>query len=280
MSTLWWKQFEIIYCDHIARYSSVCRVDYGRYELQYVAAGGVELEIDGRRYVVEAGGGWLMLPGICYTYRPLPDYGWWDHRFIVFSNATGDAWRAAGLLPEAPWWAPAGADLGAAMDRVMALAPRFHEPCCQIEALNVLERIFLDLRRPDADARPAWLAPVLRDLNGTAPPPDYATLAARHGMSLRTLIRQFQQWTGLTPHHYYVRARVKQAARLLETTGLSQKEIAARLGYADPAHFARQFKTVSGHSPGAVRTGGSGVEGHGNSVGATLLKKGTPQTPS
>lgn len=254
MSTPWWQTFKVPYCDHIPRYERECWRDTGRYELQYVAAGGVELEINGRRHVVEAGGGWLMLPGINYGYWPLPRYGWWDHRFMVFSNATGDAWRAAGLLPEAPWRAPAGADIAAAMDRVMALAPRFHEPCCRIDALNVLERIFLDLHLPEARTAPVWLAPVLRDLNGAAPPPDYATLAARHGMSLRTLFRQFRDWTGLTPHRYYVKARVKQAARLLETTGLSQKEIAARLGYADPAHFARQFKTISGHSPGADRT--------------------------
>ncbi len=256
MNAPWWQQFEVIYCDHIPQYRYACRVDYGRYELQYVAAGGVELEFNGCRQVVEAGGGWLMLPGICYTYRPLPKYGWWDHRFIVFNNATGDVWRAAGLLPEAPWRAPDGVDFGAAMDRIMALVPRFHEPCHRIDALNLLERLFLDLRRPDADARPAWLALVLRDLNGATPPPDYATLAARHGMSLRTLFRQFQKWTGQTPHQYYVKARVRQAARLLETTGLSQKEIATRLGYADPAHFARQFAAVNGRPPGAVRKSG------------------------
>ena len=276
MNTPRWQPFEVTYYDHVPRYVYACQVSFGHYELQYVAGGGVELEIDGCRHEVTAGGGWLNLPGHEYRYRPLPRYGWWDHRFIVFSNATGDAWRAAGLLPETPWRAPAGTDLGAAMDQIMALAPRFHDPCCRIDALNLLERIFLDLHGPAIRVGPPWLAAVLQTLDGDARPPDYATLAARHGMSLRTLFRQFQEWTGLTPHQYYVKARVRQAARLLETTGLSQKEIAARLGYADPAHFARQFKTVTGHSPGAVRTGGSGVGGQGNGVGATLLKKGAP----
>ncbi|MFA5205334.1 MAG: AraC family transcriptional regulator [Lentisphaeria bacterium] len=268
-----WQAFDVPYCEHLPRYERECWRDVISYELQYVAGGGVELEIDGRRHELEAGSGWLIQTGFSYAYRPLPKYGWWDHRYLVFSKAVGDAWRATGLLPEGPWRAPAGTDIGAAMDRIMALVPRFREPCCRINALNLLERIFLDLHSAGAQAEPAWLAPVLRELNGDSPPPDYATLAARHGMSLCTLIRRFRKWTGHPPHQYYLEARARQVARLLETTDWSQKEIAARLGYADAAHLARQFRSVSGRTPGTVRKPG-GLRARNVSDGSNKSRNG------
>lgn len=47
-----------------------------------------------------------------------------------------------------------------------------------------------------------------------------------------------------------------EARRLLGFTPLSVKEIAARLGYADPFHFSRAFKGATGLSPQAYREDG------------------------
>jgi transcriptional regulator GlxA family with amidase domain len=43
------------------------------------------------------------------------------------------------------------------------------------------------------------------------------------------------------------------AKRLLETTGMGVEELAASVGYADPASFRRLFKSMTGLSPGAYR---------------------------
>jgi AraC family transcriptional regulator, arabinose operon regulatory protein len=40
---------------------------------------------------------------------------------------------------------------------------------------------------------------------------------------------------------------------LLDTTGLSVKEVAARVGYDDPLYFSRRFHAEHGTSPSAYR---------------------------
>ena len=241
-------------CGYFPRYDCPCRVNSRRYELQYVSAGGVALEFGGLQYRIEGGGGWLIHPGVCYTYRPLEKYGWWEHRYVVFDGSACARWKEAGILPEAPWSGAGELELGTRLDRVMELSRRLNAPLNRLEATNLLEKIFIDLRRLNPTGRPPWLDRLLRMI-ATAPKiPDYGHLAAVCGMSRRTLFRRFQAETGLSPHRYYLSVRASAAVRLLETTDLPIKDIAARLGYADPAHFARQFKAVTGKNPGELRS--------------------------
>jgi len=247
-------RFNITYCGYFPRYNCHCRVDAGRYELQYVAGGGVDLTFGGQRHRIEAGGGWLIQPGVCHQYFPLEEYGWWEHRFVVFSGSIVDEWREAGLLPEAPWQASPELDLAGRIDRIIEL---FRQPGIalnRMEAANLLEKIFIDLkRRENVAAIPSWRERILRRLASATEIPDYQQLAAACGMSRRTWFRRFKEEIGVTPHQYFLQARTAQAVRLLETTGLPLKEIAERLGYADTAHLARQIKSISGKNPGAYR---------------------------
>lgn len=246
--------FDISFCGYFPRYNHRCHVISRYYELQYVASGGVDLDFEGQHYRIEGGGGWLINPAIDYTYRPQEKYGWWEHRFIVFSGSIVDYWRDAGLLPKLPWQAPSGLGFAARLDRVIELARQIHLPLNRIEAANLMEKIFIDLRRVDAATpEPPWLERILARLNTATGSPDYQKLAAAGGMSRRTLFRQFQIEMGMTPHQYYLRARIKMAERLLETTTLPINDIAAQLGYADPAHLARQFKSVNSITPGEYR---------------------------
>ena len=50
-----------------------------------------------------------------------------------------------------------------------------------------------------------------------------------------------------------INARVKYAMTLLSETGKPITEIARRCGYNSPAHFARQFKSVTGFTPTEYR---------------------------
>jgi AraC-like DNA-binding protein len=59
----------------------------------------------------------------------------------------------------------------------------------------------------------------------------------------------FKEQTGVSPVDYHIRLRIQAAAQLLDTTNLSIKEIAARLGYEDPYYFSRVFRKVTGFAP-------------------------------
>jgi len=55
------------------------------------------------------------------------------------------------------------------------------------------------------------------------------------------------------PARYAKNERIEAARLLLETTFLSVKEIAARAGFQDQSHFARDFKKRYGLTPAKHR---------------------------
>ncbi len=78
-------------------------------------------------------------------------------------------------------------------------------------------------------------------------------IAARATMSTRTLNRRFREQTGTTPLQWLHRSRIRQAQRLLETTGHSVEWIALQVGFGSPTAFRDRFKQLVGTSPQAYR---------------------------
>ena len=74
-------------------------------------------------------------------------------------------------------------------------------------------------------------------------------LAKAAGMDVFGFCRRFKAETGESPIAYHRRLRVEEACRLLTTGPLSPGGVAARLGFADPAHFSHLFKKTTGISP-------------------------------
>jgi transcriptional regulator GlxA family with amidase domain len=80
-----------------------------------------------------------------------------------------------------------------------------------------------------------------------------AELAARFGLSERTLSRRFAAATGGGPQAYLQHARIRQAMHLLEVDSEPIDVIRQRVGYHDPAAFRRVFKVATGLSPSGYR---------------------------
>jgi len=78
-------------------------------------------------------------------------------------------------------------------------------------------------------------------------------VAAHLRLSRYHLGRILMTHTGLGFRDHLREARVRNASRLLATTSLEIKEIAAAVGYTQAAQFCRHFKRVAGVSPGAFR---------------------------
>jgi len=87
-------------------------------------------------------------------------------------------------------------------------------------------------------------------LDGTLP---IAELAARFGLSERTLSRRFAAATGHGPQAYLQHARIQYAIRLLETTSDPIDQVRRDAGYNDPAAFRRVFKQATGLAPSHYR---------------------------
>ncbi|MGV1878976.1 AraC family transcriptional regulator [Rhizobium sp. A22-96] len=83
-----------------------------------------------------------------------------------------------------------------------------------------------------------------------------AELAAAANLSQAQLFRRFRQRMGTTPVDWLRHERVNAAKRLLVVTEEQIGRIAARCGYPDPFHFARDFKKLAGVTPSEFRRQG------------------------
>ena len=78
-------------------------------------------------------------------------------------------------------------------------------------------------------------------------------LARDAGLSPYHFLRTFERLTGVTPHQYVRRARLREAAkRLVAETG-TVLDIALDCGFGDVSNFNRAFRTEFGRSPLAFR---------------------------
>ena len=77
---------------------------------------------------------------------------------------------------------------------------------------------------------------------------------SRHtGLSPTRYSALFREQTGSSPVDHHIRLRMQAACHYLDTTALSVKEVAAKLGYDDPYYFSRIFQKILGCSPLAYR---------------------------
>jgi AraC family transcriptional regulator len=76
-----------------------------------------------------------------------------------------------------------------------------------------------------------------------------AALASDAGLSRFHFCRAFKESTGLSPHAWLRRHRLKQAMNLLRDSDASIVSVAAELGYASQTAFAAAFRKLTGESP-------------------------------
>ena len=79
------------------------------------------------------------------------------------------------------------------------------------------------------------------------------SLASRAGLSPYHFLRTFERLTGVTPHQYVLRARLRKAALRLATGSDSVTDVAFDCGFGDISNFNRAFRGEFGMSPRLFR---------------------------
>lgn len=120
-------------------------------------------------------------------------------------------------------------------------------------AVEAFEQWLATLPAPGADAREvdAIVEAVENDRTITR----VEELADRFGLGIRHLQRLVAGHIGFGPKWLIQRYRLQEAAAALRSPRPPLlADLAAQLGYADQAHFGREFKAVVGATPGAYAT--------------------------
>ncbi|MEM1204308.1 MAG: helix-turn-helix domain-containing protein [Acidobacteriota bacterium] len=112
---------------------------------------------------------------------------------------------------------------------------------------HYMARDHLSRRHPDVSKAEAWIRAHLGE------PMRVDDVAAAVAVSPRTLARRLRDSTGESPLSFIQRLRVQHAVHLLETSKLSFEEIAARVGYQEPAGLRRVLRRRTGRAPSSFR---------------------------
>lgn len=132
-------------------------------------------------------------------------------------------------------------------------------------AMNVASVFVYDQARAPSDAQPMVsagqidqrdprVALAIRLMEKTIDSPlAISTIAARIGVSARTLENAFTKVIGETPGHYYLGLRLAAARKMVTDTRLSIADIATRTGFSSSAAFSRAFKAKYARPPSEIR---------------------------
>jgi AraC-like DNA-binding protein len=111
---------------------------------------------------------------------------------------------------------------------------------------------FLRERRPAPDPTAELIERIVDWMLAAPAGTRVSETARKHGLSTRQLQRQFSRYLGVGPKWVLQRYRLHAAAERIAAGGRRHwAQVAAELGYADQAHFIRDFRAVVGCTPGA-----------------------------
>jgi AraC family transcriptional regulator len=147
---------------------------------------------------------------------------------------------------------------------IAELAPKFYREVMASDEASVmiLKGLIFELvgeiARGKNEARstppPPWLVKA-REMLHDAPNQTLSitAIAAEVGVHPSHLCRSFREHIGQTPGEYLRRVRIERSLPLVLTSNLPLKAVAARAGFADQAHFTREFRHFHGLTPAQMR---------------------------
>ena len=120
-------------------------------------------------------------------------------------------------------------------------------------------RLLASVTRQPIEAAPAAVARVTRTVRMIERQPSaelsLSDLAQEAGLSPYHFLRTFERLTGLTPHQFVLRARLREAALRLSHERTSILNVALDCGFGDISNFNRAFRREFGMSPRLYQNG-------------------------
>ncbi|WP_440814006.1 AraC family transcriptional regulator [Pseudomonas syringae] len=204
----------------------------------------------------------LMNPGDVHACNPIHDQPWSYLMFYVDSRWLGDLQRDTGLataltfkpLPQTHSNDPALFNaLTALYDTLIdARTDVLHKQCAAV-SFFVLMQTTLDAGSAIADKPSTRITRAAEYINDNFTRAiKLADICDAASLSASYLIRSFEQHYHMTPHAYLLNRRIQHARTQLKN-GRLIADVALETGFADQAHFQREFKKHMAATPGQYR---------------------------
>jgi AraC-like DNA-binding protein len=238
---------------------SFCRHTHNTYAIGVIQRGAEEFTYRGSTHVAEAGSIALINPGEPHDGHAASEGGWMYRMLYpdvsILQQAMADLWRS----PNIPYFPhPVIQD-----EYIKGLLLRLHITLeaspCQLEQDSRMVWTMAQLIARHAGDRPTFKTigkesnpiQLVQDYLEThyAENPSLEELAAIANLSPFYLLRTFRKQVGLPPHGYLNQVRLNRAKRLL-AQGKPISDVAQETGFADQSHLTRQFKRMTGVTPG------------------------------
>ena len=230
------------------------------YMIHYILSGKGIFRMGGREYPLEAGSGFLIVPGQLAFYQS-DEKEPWTYVWVGFSGSGVESFVSyAGLSVRRPVFHSDRSDelYGSVKDmmehNVSGLTNELRR--------NGQLQIFLSLitesagtgSRPEEDRANQYVKRAVEFIRHNYCNPVKITDVADYVCINRSyLYTLFEHSMGMSPQQFLTAFRLTRAAELLAVSQLPVESIALSCGYQDPLVFTKAFKQLKGMSPSAYR---------------------------
>lgn len=239
---------------------------YGSYALMYVTGGSGEYrDVNGVRERLATGSVVTVFPEQPHWYGP-PKGKTWNEIYLTFEGAQFDLWRTAGMLDVTRPVAHVGGEWEARLRQFVAeiAVPNktYTERLSHFTTFGHLLADLLPRNLPQPVELTATVSPSVDWLvharalltSASSEAIELEDIARTLNISYETFRKRFQRETGISPAQFRLQQRVESAKRLLTySPQMTNRQVAASLGFADEYHFSKRFTEIAGITPRAFR---------------------------
>lgn len=231
------------------------------YQMIYIVQGSGTFQNNNGTYNVREGSLMIVHPDCWHRYKPNYQTGWTEY-YIGFNGAGVDLFMRHRLFSEAQPVIHVGerevmADI---FLNIFELAEK-EQPGYQFIAAGYIVKLLghliaFDKRRDFTGKRIAEIIEEARfemrnRVSDNFNPEEFAE---KNTIGYSWFRRMFKNYTGLSPHQYYLQLKIIRAKGLLRTSNLTIKEISYECGFESIHYFSRLFKQKTGLTPGEYRS--------------------------
>ena len=225
--------------------------------VEYVCAGNVILNQDGKDYLIQPGEVYLLRRGVSHHYATGPA-GLVLKRFVQIAGSGLDyylraleLWDQDHIHPQNP---RAFVRLLKQVTTLLAKSPSELDPQLDIQLSCLMYQILLELSMSIQPSIPPIIEKALAFMHANLHRSLSRQEICEHvGLSMPHFNRIFSNYMHCAPITYFLNQKFNWAAQLFKTTSLPVKEICYKIGLEDPLYFSAQFKKHFGVSPKQYR---------------------------